>query len=51
MKFAKDQLQLYAITDRSWLKGRSLESVVEAALAGGLPCCSCVKRRFRMKKC
>ena len=35
MKFAKDQLQLYAITDRSWLKGRSLESVVEAALAGG----------------
>ncbi len=25
MKFAKDQLQLYAITDRSWLKGRSEE--------------------------
>ena len=28
-------LQLYAVTDRAWLSGRSLESVVEEAIVGG----------------
>ncbi len=31
----KKQLQLYAITDRSWLKEESLEEQVEKALKGG----------------
>lgn len=35
MKVNKKQVQLYAVTDRSWLKGRSLLSVVEEAIDGG----------------
>ena len=31
-----DDLLLYAVTDRSWLNGRTLESVVESAVAGGV---------------
>lgn len=36
MTFDRDQLLLYAITDRRFLKGRSLVSVVEEALRGGV---------------
>jgi len=35
MKFNKKDLLLYAVTDRSWLGGDTLESVVEKALKGG----------------
>jgi len=33
--FKKDTCILYAITDRTWLHGRSLEEVVELSLQGG----------------
>lgn len=35
MKFDKKQLLLYAVTDRRWLHGSSLQDQVEAALRGG----------------
>ena len=35
MKVSKESLLLYAITDRSWLHGRTLASQVEEALEGG----------------
>lgn len=35
MKFDKDSLLLYAVTDRSWLCGETLYSQVEKALEGG----------------
>ncbi len=36
MKFSKDQLKLYAITDRTWLKeNQSIYDIVEQALDGG----------------
>ena len=36
MKCGKKELQLYAITDRHWLKGRSLYDVVKESLEGGV---------------
>jgi thiamine-phosphate diphosphorylase len=36
MKFDQQMLRLYAVTDRRWLSGRSLEDVVEEALAAGI---------------
>ena len=36
MKVTREQLCLYAVTDRSWLGERSLYEQVEAALAGGV---------------
>lgn len=40
MRYSKDELRksmrLYAVTDSSWLAGRTLEEVVEEALAGGI---------------
>lgn len=36
MKLSDDALLLYAVTDRSWLNGRSLYDDVEAALKGGV---------------
>ena len=36
MKISADRMRLYAVTDRSWLKGgETLEKAVQAALAGG----------------
>ena len=35
MKFDEKSLRLYAVTDRSWLNGASLEWQVEEALKGG----------------
>ena len=35
MKFAKEDLLLYAVTDRHWLKDDTLENQVEKALQGG----------------
>lgn len=35
MKFDKSSLLLYAVTDRSWLRGETLYSQVEKALEGG----------------
>ncbi|MCR5213801.1 MAG: thiamine phosphate synthase [Eubacterium sp.] len=35
MKFAKEDLLLYAVTDRHWLNGRSLYEVVKESLDGG----------------
>jgi len=35
MKLDKKDLLLYAVTDRSWLDGETLESAVEKALKGG----------------
>ncbi len=36
MKFDKESLLLYAVTDRHWLNGRSLYEDVEKALQGGV---------------
>ena len=36
MEFNAKQLLLYAVTDRSWLKGSTLRSQVEAAIDGGV---------------
>lgn len=38
MNFDKDRLRLYAVTDRAWLHGQTLEQQVEAALQGGVTC-------------
>jgi len=35
MKLLAEQLHLYAVTDRSWLRGRTLLQQVEAAIRGG----------------
>lgn len=35
MKFHRNQLLIYAVTDRAWTKGRSLCGQVEEALKGG----------------
>lgn len=35
MKFTKEDLLLYAVTDRHWLKDETLENQVEKALQGG----------------
>ena len=37
MKISADRMRLYAVTDRSWLKGgETLEEAAQAALAGGV---------------
>ena len=36
MKFTPDMLRLYAVTDRTWLRGASLAEQVEMALEGGV---------------
>lgn len=38
MNFDKDRLRLYAVTDRTWLRGQTLRQQVEAALQGGVTC-------------
>ena len=35
MNFTKDNLRLYAVTDRNWLRGQTLMQQVEQALLGG----------------
>ena len=35
MEFRREQLKVYAITDRSWLGEQTLAQAVESALAGG----------------
>lgn len=35
MKFTPDNLKLYAITDRQWLKNKNLSQAVEEAIKGG----------------
>ena len=35
MKLTKDMMRLYAVTDRSWLRGQTLLEQVEQALIGG----------------
>lgn len=36
MKFSKDMLLLYAVTDRSWTQNQTLYDQIEAALKGGV---------------
>ena len=36
MKTDKSSMLLYAVTDRTWLKGRSLANAVEEALKAGV---------------
>ncbi|MCR5236651.1 MAG: thiamine phosphate synthase, partial [Lachnospiraceae bacterium] len=38
MRFGKNMLPVYAVTDRTWLDGRTLIEVTEQALAGGATC-------------
>ena len=38
MKLKNDMLRLYAVTDRRWLRGRTLYEQVEEALLGGATC-------------
>lgn len=35
MKFSAESLRLYAVTDRTWLKGRTLADCVREAISGG----------------
>ena len=35
MKLTKEMMRLYAVTDRSWLRGQTLFEQVEQALIGG----------------
>ena len=35
MKFNKEMLRVYAVTDRRWLRGKTLPEAVEEALKGG----------------
>ena len=37
-RISKQQLLLYAVTDRTWLSGRSLYEAVEESLKGGVTC-------------
>ena len=36
MKFKKEMLLLYAVTDRHWTGGQTLEEQIEEALTGGV---------------
>ena len=38
MKFGRDDLQLYVITDKTWLNGATLVQQMEKALKGGVTC-------------
>lgn len=38
MRFGKNMLPVYAVTDRTWLDGRTLIEVTEQAIAGGATC-------------
>lgn len=38
MKLTNDMLRLYAVTDRSWLRGRTIFEQVEEAILGGVGC-------------
>ena len=38
MKCDKSILRLYAVTDRSWLNGETLETQIEKSLKGGITC-------------
>lgn len=38
MKCDRKMMTLYAVTDRTWLDGRTLAELVEAALRGGVTC-------------
>ncbi len=38
MRFDKKMMPVYAVTDRTWLDGRTLYEVTEEALAGGATC-------------
>ncbi len=38
MKFTKELLRLYAVTDRSWIGNRSMSEEVEKALKAGVTC-------------
>ncbi|MDD4688453.1 MAG: thiamine phosphate synthase [Eubacteriales bacterium] len=38
MKYTKEYMRLYAVTDRAWLNGRTLAMQVEEALKGGVTC-------------
>lgn len=38
MKSTKEMMKLYAVTDRTWVRGRSLLEQVELALKGGVTC-------------
>ena len=36
MQFGKEDLSLYAVTDRRWIKRQTIEEVVEKAIRGGV---------------
>lgn len=38
MNCDREQMALYAVTDRAWLRGRTLREQVEGALRGGVTC-------------
>ena len=46
MKFRRDDLKLYAVTDRSWLHGRKLYDQVKEALEGGATFYSFAKKNW-----
>ncbi|MBQ3398921.1 MAG: thiamine phosphate synthase, partial [Synergistaceae bacterium] len=35
MRLSAEDLRLYAVTDRTWLKGRTLRECVSEAISGG----------------
>lgn len=47
MRFDEKKLLLYAVADRGWAGGKTLEEQIEAALAGGVTCLQLRERRWR----
>ena len=46
-----EQLRLYAVTDRSWLRpGESLETVVETILQNGVTCLQLREKHCKCRK-
>ena len=49
MKCDKQNMLLYAVTDRAWVGKQTLYEQVESALRAVSPVCSCVKKSWTTK--
>lgn len=50
MKFSKESLLLYAVTDRSWLKKSTLVEQVEKSIQGGVTCVQLREKKINKKE-
>ena len=46
MKFSRNNLKLYAVTDQAWTEKQSLQEQVELALKGGITCLQLREKNF-----